>query len=57
MADETILTILSEWKSEFEATLTKNNSLGIALFNIEGELLYANHFMKSFFKPKFGSCL
>ena len=57
MANENILTILSEWKSEFEATLTKNNSLGIALFNIEGELLYANHFMKSFFNGDARKCL
>ncbi len=57
MADETILTILSEWKSEFETTLTKNNSLGIALFTTEGELLYANDFMKSFFKGDAKECL
>lgn len=57
MADETILTILSEWKNEFDLTLIKNNSLGIALFDIEGKLLFANSFMDSFLKGKAKECL
>ena len=57
MADETILPILSEWKSEFDTTLIKNNSLGIALFNTEGELLFANSFMDSFLKGEAKKCL
>jgi len=57
MADETILTILAEWKDEFDLTLTKNNSIGIALFSPGRELLFANTFMKSFFNGHAHKCL
>jgi hypothetical protein len=40
MADETILTILAEWKNEFDFTLTKNSSIGIALFSTGGKLIF-----------------
>lgn len=49
MATENISTILSEWRDEFDFTLTKNDSLGIALFGNEGKLFFANSFMKNFF--------
>src|SRR6056297_3856210 len=57
MADETILTILAEWKDEFDLTLTKNNSIGIALFSPGREFLFANTFMKSFFNGHAHKCL
>jgi len=57
MSDETILTILTEWKTEFDLTLTKNNSIGIALFSTDGELLFANAFMESFFNGEAHRCL
>lgn len=57
MSDETILTILAEWKNEFDLTLTKNHSIGIALFSTEGELLFANSFMKNFLNGDAQQCL
>jgi signal transduction histidine kinase len=57
MSDETILTLLAEWKTEFELTLSKNNSIGIVLFSTDGELLFANAFMKSFFNGEANRCL
>jgi len=50
MADGRLLDILAEWKGEFDLTLAKNNSIGIALFATKGDLLFANTFMKSFFQ-------
>jgi signal transduction histidine kinase len=52
MNEENILSILSEWKDEFDLTLSRNNSIGIALLNREGDLLFANSFMKSFLQGK-----
>ncbi len=49
MSENSILTILSEWNDEIKVTLTKNNSIGIALFTIDGQLLFANDFIKKFF--------
>ena len=57
MSDETLLTLLAEWKNEFNHTLTKNNSIGIALFSVDGDLLFANTFMRSFFKGEAHRCL
>ncbi|MGM0498115.1 MAG: ATP-binding protein [Bacteroidota bacterium] len=50
MPEKSISNILSEWKDEINATLTKNNSIGIALFTADGELLFGNAFIKKFFK-------
>ncbi|HAN77124.1 MAG TPA: hypothetical protein DCQ31_04790, partial [Bacteroidales bacterium] len=47
----TIDTVLTEWSNEFHATLIKNNSLFIALFNLDGELLFASNSMANFLLP------
>ncbi|MFO8235995.1 MAG: HAMP domain-containing sensor histidine kinase [Bacteroidales bacterium] len=52
MPESSILTILAEWEDEINVTLTKNNSIGIALFTVDGEFLFANDFIKKLFKEK-----
>ena len=52
MQNHSALILLSEWTNELEASLHENNSLCIAVFSEEGELLYANKAMTLFFKGK-----
>jgi signal transduction histidine kinase len=52
MSGISVLSILSGWKDEVDVTLTKNNSIGIALFTVDGELLFANEFIKKFIKEE-----
>jgi len=39
---------ISNWKQEIETLYKRNNSLGVGVFNKNGELLYANESMKLF---------
>ena len=66
MHSQEIAFLFSEWNKEFNETLTKSNSLCIALFNIDGELLFANdtitllfkgESVKSFINPTFNQLL
>jgi signal transduction histidine kinase len=57
MDHETLLNILSGWENEMDHTLSGNHSIGIALFSVEGKLLFANNFMQSFFHDDPISCL
>ena len=57
MDHENLLNILSEWEGEMDHTLTGNHSIGIALFSIEGKLLFANNFMQGFFHDDPIQCL
>ena len=52
MQNNSDLILLSEWTSELEATLHENNSLCIAVFSEDGELLYANKAMTFFLRGK-----
>ena len=50
MQNQEIAQILSEWSDEFNESLSKTNSLCIALFNADKELIFATPVMKSLFK-------
>jgi signal transduction histidine kinase len=50
MLNNVILSILSEWSEEFNDSLTKGNTLSVALFSINKELLFANASIASLFK-------
>lgn len=50
MQNKEISYILSEWSDEFNESLSKTNSLCVALFNVDKELLFATPVMKSLFK-------
>ena len=50
MSEYSISTIISEWQDEFNTALAGSYSVGIALFTTDGELLFANSFMRNFFK-------
>ncbi len=52
MQNHSDLILLSEWTNEIEASLHENNSLCIAVFSEDGELLYSNKAMTLFFKGK-----
>ncbi len=44
------LAILSDWTEEFNVTLLNNNSLCVAVFSTDRELLFANNSMHALFK-------
>jgi len=50
MQNNLISSMLSNWSDEFNATLKKSNSLCIAIFSTDGELLFANNSMSALFK-------
>lgn len=50
MQNKEISYILSEWSDEFNESLSKTNSLCVALFSADKELLFATPVMKSLFK-------
>jgi len=50
MKHEDLYELLSDWKSELNASLFDSSSFCIALFNIEGTLLFANEAMLVLFK-------
>jgi len=50
MSEKSIFSILSRWEDEINATILKSNSIGIALYNLDGELLFANDYIKKLFK-------
>ncbi len=47
MHDSDISVLLSNWENELKSSFLDNNSLGIALFSISGELIFANSAMYS----------
>lgn len=50
MSNNLLNKLLLEWSDEVNISLTKTNSLCVALFNTEKELLFATPIMKSLFK-------
>lgn len=52
MQNNTILSLFSKWTDEFNDILTNNNSLCIAIFSTDRELLFANNAMSALFKGK-----
>lgn len=44
--------ILDNWREEFKLSVADNPSIYIALFNIKGELIFANKTLKAFFIPE-----
>ncbi|MDD4821781.1 MAG: HAMP domain-containing sensor histidine kinase [Bacteroidales bacterium] len=50
MQNKEISYILSEWSDEFNESLSKTNSLCVALFSVDKELLFATPVMKSLLK-------
>jgi len=50
MQNNAILSIFSNWADEFNITLMQNNSLCIAIFSTDRELLFANNSMYALFK-------
>jgi len=50
MSNQSVAEILAEWLSEFNITLSKNNSLCLALISTDKELLFANETMLSLFR-------
>ncbi|HSQ47781.1 MAG TPA: hybrid sensor histidine kinase/response regulator [Lutibacter sp.] len=49
MPSSQIFSLFSEWKSEFDDALTKNDTLCIALFSADKKLIYANQAISTFF--------
>jgi len=43
--------ILDNWRDEFKLSVADNPSIYIALFDTQGELIFANKTLKSFFVP------
>ncbi len=52
-----ILSLCADWKSEFELSLKESETLCIAVFTTEGELLFANATMSMLFKGDAASSL
>lgn len=47
---ESITSLLAQWETELMDALEQNNFLCMALFDVQGELLFANDAMRSLFK-------
>lgn len=52
MKKDAILSIFSKWAEELNVILTKNDSLFIAIFSTDRELLFANNSMSALFKSE-----
>lgn len=47
MQSSEVSVLLSDWENELKSTYIDNNSLGIALFSMKGDLLFSNNAMNS----------
>lgn len=50
MQERPVPEIFSQWTEEIMSSLTENSPLGIALFSVDGGLIYANSTMNSLFR-------